>query len=54
MFCGYSNGQGGDYMPIAAEYPYAGYEVDRTPYGRGAAETVIREASALFGVLNRH
>lgn len=51
MFCGYSNGEGGDYMPTAAEYPYAGYEVDRTPYGRGAAETIVREATALYKVL---
>ena len=51
MFCGYSSGEGGDYMPVASEYPFAGYEVDRTPYGRGAAETVIRESSALFAVI---
>ena len=48
MFCGYSNGAGGDYMPIAAEYPYGGYEVERTPYGTGAAEKVIQEATALY------
>jgi hypothetical protein len=51
MFCGYSSGEGGDYMPIASEYPFAGYEVDRTPYGRGAADKVIREASALYSVI---
>ena len=51
MFCGYSSGEGGDYMPIASEYPYAGYEVDRTPYGRGAADKVIREATALYSDL---
>jgi hypothetical protein len=48
MFCGYSSGEGGDYMPVAAEYPFAGYEVDRTPYGRGAADVVIREAAAMY------
>jgi hypothetical protein len=48
MFCGYSSGEGGEYMPIASEYPHAGYEVDRTPYGRGAADKVIREATALY------
>jgi neutral ceramidase len=51
MFCGYSSGEGGDYMPTAPEYPFAGYEVDRTPYGRGAADKVIREASALYADL---
>ena len=35
MFCGYSDGVGGDYMPIASEYTFGGYEVERTPYGSG-------------------
>lgn len=48
MFCGYSTGQGGDYMPIESEYVHGGYEVERTPYGVGAAEKLIRETSALF------
>lgn len=48
MFCAYSSGSGGDYMPIAAEYPLGGYEVERTPYGPEAADIVIREASALY------
>lgn len=48
MFCGYSTGQGGDYMPIASEYPHGGYEVERTPYGIGAAEKLVKETSALF------
>ncbi|HTM49151.1 MAG TPA: neutral/alkaline non-lysosomal ceramidase N-terminal domain-containing protein [Bryobacteraceae bacterium] len=48
LFCGYSSGVGGDYMPIASEYGLGGYEVERTPYGTGAAEIVIREAIALY------
>lgn len=48
MFCGYSTGQGGDYMPIESEYQHGGYEVERTPYGVGAAEKLVRETSALF------
>jgi len=35
-------------MPIVEEYPLGGYEVERTPYGTGAAEKVIREAIALY------
>ncbi|MBI4902859.1 MAG: neutral/alkaline non-lysosomal ceramidase N-terminal domain-containing protein [Acidobacteria bacterium] len=48
MFCGYSTGQGGDYMPIESEYPFGGYEVERTPYGTGAAAQLIQETGALF------
>jgi len=48
MFCGYSSGEGGEYMPIASEYPLGGYEIERTPYGSGAAEKLIRETVALF------
>jgi neutral ceramidase len=48
LFCGYSSGVGGDYMPIAEEYKHGGYEVERTPYGTGAAEKIIREATALY------
>jgi neutral ceramidase len=51
MFCGYSNGQGGDYMPVAGEYQHGGYEVERTPYGTGAAEQLIRETTALLSQL---
>ena len=47
MFCGYSNGRGGDYMPIASEYRHGGYEVERTPYGPEAADKVIAAAAAL-------
>lgn len=48
MFCGYSTGKGGDYMPVESEYQHGGYEVERTPYGIGAAEKLVRETSALF------
>ena len=48
MFCGYSTGKGGDYMPVASEYPQGGYEVERTPYGTGAAEQLIRETIELY------
>ncbi|MFN7932861.1 MAG: neutral/alkaline non-lysosomal ceramidase N-terminal domain-containing protein [Bryobacteraceae bacterium] len=48
MFCGYSTGKGGDYMPVADEYQQGGYEVERTPYGTGAAEKLVKETSALF------
>ncbi|MBL8176314.1 MAG: neutral/alkaline non-lysosomal ceramidase N-terminal domain-containing protein [Bryobacterales bacterium] len=51
MFCGYSTGKGGDYMPVADEYQHGGYEVERTPYGAGAAEKLIKETSALFPAL---
>ena len=48
MFCGYSDGIGGDYIPIASEYTFGGYEVERTPYGSGAAQKVIDRAIRLF------
>jgi hypothetical protein len=48
VFCGYSSGPEADYMPVASEYHYGGYEVQRTPYGTGAAEKVIEEATALY------
>jgi hypothetical protein len=32
----------------ASEYQYDGCEVQRTPYGTGAAEKVIEEATALY------
>jgi hypothetical protein len=49
MFCGYSSGQGGDYMPTEAEYDHGGYEVERTPYGRTAARELVTGAAKLFG-----
>lgn len=51
MFCGYSDGVGGDYVPTADEYQYGGYEVERSPYNPGAAANVIEAASALLASL---
>ncbi len=48
MFCGYSDGLGGGYMPTADEYKQGGYEVERTPYGPGAPQKIIEGASALL------
>ncbi|MBI3208415.1 MAG: neutral/alkaline non-lysosomal ceramidase N-terminal domain-containing protein [Candidatus Solibacter usitatus] len=47
LFCGYSNGDGGEYMPVADEYQHGGYEVDRTPYDPAAAAEVVRRLTAL-------
>lgn len=48
MFCGYSDGVGGGYLPVTHEYPYGGYEVERSPYGKGADQKLIQEIIALF------
>lgn len=48
LFCGYSTGKGGDYMPVREEYQYRGYEVERTPYGEGAAEELIASIRQMF------
>jgi len=48
MFCGYSDGLGGDYMPTPEEYKFGGYEVERSPYGPGAAQKVIDAAGKLL------
>lgn len=48
MFCGYSDGVGGDYLPTTCEYDHGGYEVERTPYGRGAEEKLTAEIVALL------
>ena len=48
MFCGYSDGVGGDYLPMSCEYDKGGYEVERTPYGRQADEKLIAETIELF------
>ena len=48
MFCGYSDGVGGDYVPTAEEYQHGGYEVERTPYGPGAADRVVETASRVL------
>lgn len=53
MFCGYSDGIGGDYMPIAEQYQHGGYEVERTLYNPGADAKVIEAASALLNSLKR-
>jgi len=31
------------YMPTAEEWPKGGYEVENSPFGQGAAETLIGE-----------
>ena len=51
MFCGYSDGVGGDYVPTDDEYEFGGYEVERTPYNPGAAAKVIAAAEALLARL---
>ena len=48
MFCGYSSGTGGGYMPTAEEYAHGGYEVERTPYGPGADRAVIEASVRLL------
>jgi hypothetical protein len=48
LFCGYSSGAGGGYMPVAEEYRFGGYEVEITPYGPEAAEKIVAEAVALL------
>ncbi len=48
LFCGYSSGAGGSYMPVAEEYRFGGYEVEITPYAPEAAELIIAEAAALL------
>jgi hypothetical protein len=53
MFCGYSDGVGGDYMPTPDQYQHGGYEVERTLYDPGAADKVIEAASALLRNLKR-
>ncbi len=51
MFCAYSDGLGGDYIPTEEEYAHGGYEVERTPYNPGTAAKVIAAASALLASL---
>ncbi len=51
MFCGYSDGIGGDYLPMTCEYDQGGYEVERTPYGREADTKLIAETVALLKML---
>jgi hypothetical protein len=40
--CGYTNGRMA-YMPTAEEWAKGGYEVENSPFGQGAAETLTRE-----------
>lgn len=51
MFCGYSDGIGGDYLPVTPEYAHGGYEIERTPYGLGAAEKLMAQAPRLFALV---
>ena len=51
MFCGYSSGAGGGYMPVASEYGLGGYEVEITPYAPEAAELIIAEGTRLLSQL---
>ena len=51
MFCGYSDGTGGDYVPTADEYQHGGYEVERSPYDAGAADRVVEAAKKLLATL---
>jgi hypothetical protein len=53
LFCGYSNGEGGDYMPVESEYAFGGYEVERTPYAPTAAAALVRAASAMLRELQQ-
>jgi hypothetical protein len=53
MFCGYSDGIGGDYMPTGDQYEHGGYEVERTLYDPGADAKVIEAATALLHSLKR-
>ena len=53
MFCGYSDGVGGDYLPMSCEYDQGGYEVERTPYGKQADKKLIAETIELLQSFER-
>lgn len=53
MFCGYSDGEGGDYISTDEEYPHGGYEVERTPYGEGTGTKLVQAAVDLLAGLRR-
>ena len=53
MFCGYSDGVGGDYLPMSCEYDQGGYEVERTPYGKEADKKLIAETIELLQAFER-
>ncbi len=48
MFCAYSDGVGGDYVPTDDEYAQGGYEVERSPYNPGTAEIIVDAATELL------
>jgi neutral ceramidase len=48
MFCGYSTGIGGGYMPVESEYEMGGYEIEMTPYGTTASAKLIKDTIALY------
>jgi hypothetical protein len=54
MFCGYSSGAGGDYMPVEAEYEYGGYEVERTPYAGPPPENSSRRQQNYLPTCDRN
>lgn len=51
MFCGYSSGEGGGYVPTEAEYQFGGYETQNTPYAPETAALIIKETVELLEAL---
>ncbi len=54
LFCGYSTGAGGDYMPISEEFAHGGYEVERTLYNPGADAKIVDAGKALLAEVARN
>ncbi len=52
FMCGYTNGRMA-YMPTAVEWDKGGYEVDNSPFGRTAAETLTTQIVATLKDLRR-
>jgi len=52
FMCGYTNGRMA-YMPTAVEWPKGGYEVENSPFGRGAAEALQKEIHATLSQLRK-
>ena len=52
FMCGYTNGRMA-YMPTAEEWDQGGYEVDNSPFGRGAAEVLAKEIVATLREMRR-